>query len=943
MKLLPSRPFVSLVWGLSFVVALAGTPRVTFGQSQTETKIRLMADALRARDDGDLEAALRNLTELNEMAPGDPAVMRLLTTVERDLQAEIDLLNRGEHSPEVAPVSVEEPPVPVGLRAELVDVAELEGVFGNDGVNARSFEPEIEALAREEELRQAALLEQAIASRDTVRELSREQRFAEAASVLNVAIDSLPENPATRDVLGHLRAQLLDVRLAEAEYRLGESDFDGAENALAEYYREGGEQRSGGRLSARIVQARREAEAPVRVAIQTAAPEVSVTPDYGPSVTEELWERARVEYAAARWGEAERALNQLLAMEPDHSAAQRMLRRVHDEQLNLAVDVRATTRGQLVEEVDLAWRRPEVLQAPDSESGYAAVGSSPLLDKLNGIQIPSVSFSSVELQRVVATLSELSSEFDPSPGGIKGINILVIDPQDRRPTVSLTLRNLSLKRVLDFITDSVGYQYEVQPDAVVVRPGGETSTLDTEFFPITRSTVIRMTGIGGGLASGGATGAASDPFSPAPVASSTIGGGGESDALQRFLQQAGVDFESTPGSSLAYDGSAMIVTQTSRNIERIRNILNRYNDVRQVEIEAKFMEVQEGALEELGVQWGVTHGINGDPNYLASGQTGNRSLNSAFTNTIAGTTGRIVNAGRDSEVFESSTGRIEVIPGQNPIDLSIPNNPAQLPRDIDLAADAGALASIDGLVGEFNVNAVIRALSRQEGSDLLSAPKVTVLSGNPATITVAQELRFPTSYGEVRSEVGSSSREGSSAGVTITAGTPRDFETRKVGVELRVTPTVEEDDYSISLDLNPKVTEFEGFVEFGGQSVAISGGTTVTVPSGFYQPIFSTREVSTKVTLWDGATLVMGGLTREEVKTVNDKVPILGDIPGLGRLFRSQGETSQKRNLLIFVTANLVSPGGSPKKQSLDGVASSSAYQNPTLVTPGGAARRTRE
>jgi len=153
---------------------------------------------------------------------------------------------------------------------------------------------------------------------------------------------------------------------------------------------------------------------------------------------------------------------------------------------------------------------------------------------------------------------------------------------------------------------------------------------------------------------------------------------------------------------------------------------------------------------------------------------------------------------------------------------------------------------------------------------------------------------------------------------------------------------VEEDDYSISLDLNPKVTEFEGFVEYGGTSVAISGNTTVTVPSGFFQPIFSTREVTTKVTVWDGATLVMGGLTREEIKKTSDKVPILGDIPFIGRAFRSKGETSQKRNLLIFVTANLVSPGGSPKKQQLKSVAPSSMFQNPTIVTPGSAESRVR-
>ncbi len=76
---------------------------------------------------------------------------------------------------------------------------------------------------------------------------------------------------------------------------------------------------------------------------------------------------------------------------------------------------------------------------------------------------------------------------------------------------------------------------------------------------------------------------------------------------------------------------------------------------------------------------------------------------------------------------------------------------------------------------------------------------------------------------------------------------------------------------------------------------------------------------------------------------MNDKVPILGDIPILGRLFRSQGETTQKRNLLIFVTANLISPGGSPSLQSLRGVAPGSLFQSPTMVSPGGGIERGEE
>ncbi|MCF3648598.1 type II secretory pathway, component PulD [Synoicihabitans lomoniglobus] len=895
-----------LCFTTGFIAAGLLTPTESVqAQSTTETKIRLMADALRARDDGDLEAAERNLLELTELAPTDPAVKRLLMSVQQDLAAE---RQRFDITP--APVATSSAP-PADSLTRASSAAEpgpnrLPPSTPEPEVAAiAKMEAEIAALAAAEETRQRQLIDAARTQGRDARTLQEQGRFEAALATLDTAMMSMPENPLTLPVIKELADQRDQTRRAQAEA-----------------------------LSAARTAVVRPREVPP---VQTSAPIVTVATAPAPSRSEALWAEARADYAAGRYGSAQDTVDELLAYEPGHRGAARLAARITEERATSAANWRGDARQSLIEEVGLAWRRPELASEPSSESHQGAGGVNPLQQKLHSIRIPSVSFSSVELHRVVSTLSDLSREFDPAGDGRGGINIIVIDPQDRRPNVSLTLRDLSLKRVLDFITDSIGYQYEVQADAIVVRPGGETSTLDTEFFPITRSTVIRMTGIGGGLASGGAV-VANDPFSPAPVSGPNApGGGSEAAALQMFLQQAGVDFEGIAGASLAYDGSAMIVTQTSRNVERIRNILNRYNDVRQVEIEAKFMEVQEGALEELGIQWSVTHGVRGDPRYLATGDTQNRSLSDAFTNTVAGTTGRIFRPAQgelrdtDGNITQAATD-----------ELSIPivNSPATLPQAVDLAANAGSLANIQGLIGEFDVNAVVRALSRQQGSDLLSAPKVTVLSGNPATITVAQELRYPTSYGEVRSEVGSSSRESSSAGVTITAGTPQDFETRKVGVELRVTPTVEEDDYSISLDLNPKVTEFEGFVEYGGQSVAISNNTTVTVPSGFYQPIFSTREVSTKVTLWDGSTLVMGGLTREEVKTVHDKVPFLGDIPGLGRLFRSTGETTQKRNLLIFVTANLVSPGGSPKKQIVTGVPPSSTYQNQSIVTPEGPAAR---
>jgi general secretion pathway protein D len=76
------------------------------------------------------------------------------------------------------------------------------------------------------------------------------------------------------------------------------------------------------------------------------------------------------------------------------------------------------------------------------------------------------------------------------------------------------------------------------------------------------------------------------------------------------------------------------------------------------------------------------------------------------------------------------------------------------------------------------------------------------------------------------------------------------------------------------------------------------------------QPFFHVRSLSTQISIYDGATVVMGGLITEDLRKVNDKIPVLGDIPLLGALFRSKSERSVKKNLLIFVSAKLVDPAG---------------------------------
>src|SRR5207249_46291 len=138
----------------------------------------------------------------------------------------------------------------------------------------------------------------------------------------------------------------------------------------------------------------------------------------------------------------------------------------------------------------------------------------------------------------------------------------------------------------------------------------------------------------------------------------------------------------------------------------------------------------------------------------------------------------------------------------------------------------------------------------------------------------------------------------------VTPTTPTAFETRNTGVTLEVEPTVGPDGYTIDLNLVPQVVEFEGFINYGSpirtinpaslglagaaaQALAGTASSVVLTDNVINQPIFSTRKVTTSVTIWDGQTVVIGGLMREDVQKVEDKVPLFGDIPLLGRFFRS--------------------------------------------------------
>ena len=129
----------------------------------------------------------------------------------------------------------------------------------------------------------------------------------------------------------------------------------------------------------------------------------------------------------------------------------------------------------------------------------------------------------------------------------------------------------------------------------------------------------------------------------------------------------------------------------------------------------------------------------------------------------------------------------------------------------------------------------------------------------------------------------------------------------EVGPVLDVVPYVLSDGYTINLTLIPSLTEFNGY-DNPPSIPGISVANVVQVPT--ILPDFIVRQVVTTVNIWDNQTIVLGGLISSTVQSTKDKVPMLGDLPLVGRLFQSQSKISSKKNLMIFVTATIVDPAG---------------------------------
>jgi len=624
------------------------------------------------------------------------------------------------------------------------------------------------------------------------------------------------------------------------------------------------------------------------------------------------------------YGKAEEQYEDVLRIDPYNSAARRgmeLAERKKAEYLKSAYD---QNRARMLNMVTEAWENKPAIKGLQMDSnGVGQKAPSAYLGmKMDKIIFPQVQFSGASIEEAVEFLRVKSRDLDvyePDPTR-KGVNIILkAGAETSTATISLDLKDVPMKEALRYVTELAGMKYKVEPYAVLIVPVTETTTEQfTRIYKVPPDFLTMGTPSGDAAAPA----AAADPFAAGGGAAPA--GGGlivRMNALD-ILKGQGIVFPEGASAVFNKVTSQLIVKNTQPNLDAVEAFVDslRNQITKQVYITTKFVEVTQKNTDELGFDW-LLGGLGGEVE-VSGGSNGNFGGRVTY----GGSVGDLVAAGAVAPVSRGLRSGSRAIRGDSIDSLFTP---------VDATADtvAPGILSVAGIFTDPQFGVVIRALAQKKGVDLMSAPSVTTKGGQQATVEVIREFIYPTEFDppQIPTNVGGGNvgggvlGGGGSTAIPVTPTTPTAFEMRPVGVRMEVDPVIGENG-SIDLNLLPEVTEFDGFVNYGSPIYSVTPASFIggvlqpasrveLTPNIINQPIFSTRKVKTSVTVWDGQTVALGGLIREDVQDVEDKIPVLGDIPIVGRLFRSEVEDHFKRNLMIFVTATLIDPAGQKIKQ----------------------------
>jgi len=579
-----------------------------------------------------------------------------------------------------------------------------------------------------------------------------------------------------------------------------------------------------------------------------------------------------------------------------------------------------------------AWVEPVFSALPDADNTTAGLvhrsGAQDSMERLNKIVFKKVDFEGADVQSVINFIKDRNVVFDPDRKGVPINSSLNQKQADEIPPLNMSFTNIPLDVLLRYLCQMTGLKYRVDSDGSVFI-GKEVDEMTRKNF-VVRGNLIKnvIDEVAQGSLDASAVETAkteassSDKSTYASKAfdvNSTESTGTDSkgrltvsqEDLKKYFTRRGVQF--ADGSSISYNPGKreIIARNTSKNLQRLEMLVNQNNtDSKLIMVEIKAIEIDEGDMQELGFHWtfGEQTGTVGSSGAWSFGQGGNTAPSLSEDGTFS--YGSLsTNRGGFEEGFSGKTIDTKIIQ-----DMNI------------FPALFGSHNPFGSEQGELNIGLTINALSRNDRSEALCAPKLITVDGKTAKLEVVRRYYFPQSWDTIEVEVETSDNSGS---VTITPPVPSFSDAGDpIGIIFSCTPHVLDDNKTIQLDLNPKFTTYLGpdnwpvniygyipkVSTFIDEQTGIAEVKETKTPYNYYfnvwRPITTRREMQVKLNVYDGETVVLGGIVQSQNTGRTDKMPILGDLPLIGRLFQSQADDISRTNLLIFVTARLMKNDG---------------------------------
>jgi type IV pilus assembly protein PilQ len=315
--------------------------------------------------------------------------------------------------------------------------------------------------------------------------------------------------------------------------------------------------------------------------------------------------------------------------------------------------------------------------------------------------------------------------------------------------------------------------------------------------------------------------------------------------------------------------NAIVVTDIPANINKVEDVLKKI-DMRtpQVLIETKIVEMSDGRAKDLGLKWtslkAYTIGIqNPSRKYDSTRKSGNDHTDLYETDSERVTEDEFIYSYDSGTASETLTDTLTNTIGHTLTDT--------FTRSLLKSDIRSAILSAD----DFNI--ILSALQSETDIQLISNPSVVAANNENAQIKIVEEYPIPNYTFDTATST-----------FTISG-----FDYKDIGVVFDVMPNVSSDGY-ITMKMEPQVSKLLDEIPFS------AGGSTVLIP------LIGRKKASTKLVIKSGDTLAIGGLVDENEKNTITKVPLLGDIPVLGRLFRHDSTETIKKDVIFFITAIVV-------------------------------------